>query len=117
MIGYRDLYAAGASVISLDRVELAFGEDGILRDPSEEQIAVLERDGVRRERFIRVELEPESTGVETAVESVAVSDTPTELAAPSAAEEPSGEGADAGSEGGGRRRRRISEPPKEPSDV
>ncbi len=46
--------------LRMDGVVLQFGRDGLLSDPTEEQVAVMEADPYRRQRFVEGQL-PRST--------------------------------------------------------
>lgn len=55
---YRDTMDPGPHVVRLGGVLLPFGDGGLLRNPTEEQLAALRKDGVRVERFVEVDFEP-----------------------------------------------------------
>jgi len=54
-VGYRDRAGTGEHVVTLDRVTLRFGADGILWGPGTIEQQVLTQDALRRARFERVE--------------------------------------------------------------
>lgn len=74
MKGYRDTMGTGPHAVRLDGVELNFGAEGVLWEPTPQEEAVLTKDATRAGRFAAVEAMGKSPAADEPVAGEALFD-------------------------------------------
>lgn len=82
MIGYRDTAKSTPHMLRLDGLTLTFGSGGILWNPTDEQVFVLERTATRKARFERTVSQVETDRPKRSRRRIPLVETPVEVLPP-----------------------------------